>query len=144
MLNFKGNIVFSHVESIPTKAGGKFERIVCYHNTGFNQGPAHYIYKLSLSKALKDGGFMQQVKGWPRHTTVSVAGYISSVEKPSRTDPEKKFEQVGLVANEVSLAMVQQPAPMNAQQQQQYIPEPQYQPQLMSAPQGGGFDDIPF
>ena len=144
-LQFKGTITLIGVKSNEwTNPEGKvltFHDIVAFSNTGFEKGPKAYVYHLKLNSRIKDQ--IDEIKLWPKGTEISVAGLVTSVDKPGTQDPTRMWTQMGLLTSEVSLTMASQP-----QVVKEYQRPPQEQPVQGLAPIGANdmsqFDEVPF
>ena len=143
MINFKGVVTLLGVkESEWTNPDSgqtvRFHDIVAYVNTGFKSGPQSYVYHMKLNSKMKD--FLSTVKSWEKGTQISVAGLVTSVDKPSKSDPTSMWTNMGLLLSEISPAMVSQPVPKEYEK----APLPPEQVAKLEANGMEQFDDIPF
>lgn len=158
MLNFKGVVTLLGVKETPwtnpdTNQTFNIIDVVCYSNTGFKTGPQAYVYHLKLNKDTK--ALLPQIKAWDKGTQVSVAGLVTSVDTPMKSDPTRNWTKVGLLTSEIAPAMQTVAAPdTTAYQQEPSVPvgnpvqQPvsnyQQPPQELQPVTGQDFDSIPF
>ena len=143
MLKFRGDLVFLRLEEKPwsnpeTGQQVVFRTLFAYSNTGFNKGPQCYVYELKLSR--KAEGMIDQIKTWPKNSTIKVHdGLITSVSTPTKNDPTRNWTKVGLLINEIQLAMQQIEAPKEYEL-------PPMDPDTVSKLDEAfsGFEEIPF